>query len=93
MISSAFAFSAHSEKAKAELITWLDGDDYGNGAIWKMRQLLRDPTEVGMWPTMEHKWEVVIYEDEDGKIVGSPQNSGGYVYVCGWLHKHTKEGI
>ena len=38
-----------------------------------------------MWPTMVHKWEVVIYEDEDGKIVGSPQNSGGYVYVCGWL--------
>jgi hypothetical protein len=28
---------------------------------------------------------VVLYEDDEGKIVGNPQGSYGYLYVCAWL--------
>jgi hypothetical protein len=29
--------------------------------------------------------EVVLYEDDEGKIVGNPNRSFGYLYVAGWL--------
>lgn len=31
---------------------------------------------------------VTLYEDETGKIVGSPQGSHGYVYIAAWLKAH-----
>lgn len=77
--------AAHTEEAKNELIDWLN-----NCAIGMMREHLRVPSSVGMTQYMTHEQEVVIYEDGTGKIVGSPQKSGGYIYVCGWLHGHTK---
>lgn len=36
---------------------------------------------------------VTLYEDEVGKVVGSPQGSHGYLYIAAWLHEHnTEEG-
>lgn len=32
---------------------------------------------------------ITLYEDEHGKIVGSPQGSHGYVYTAGWLKEHV----
>lgn len=32
----------------------------------------------------------VLFENEDCKIVGSPQNSGGYFYIAAWLKDHTR---
>jgi hypothetical protein len=86
--------AAHDDEAKAELIRWLNGaDDTGrNGAIAKMLDVLRDTNrryEVGIYPRMKFEQEAVIYEDDEGKIVGSDQASGGHLYVCGWLKEHV----
>jgi hypothetical protein len=83
--------AAHSDEAKQELIAWLDGPNRGDGAISKMRDALREPYSLGLSPMMEFEEEVTIFEDEDGKIIGSAQGSGGYVYVCGWLFEHDDE--
>lgn len=72
--------TSNNDESKEALIVWLN-----NGAIEKMRNNLANPYEIGMRHEMGHDEEVVIYEDEIGKIIGSPQNSSGYVYVCGWL--------
>ena len=74
---------AKGEKAKGLLVHWLDGPNRGDGAIAKMREALAEPYSLGLDPASDE--EVVIYEDERGKIVGSAQRSHGYVYVAGWL--------
>jgi hypothetical protein len=30
----------------------------------------------------------LLYEDERGEVWGSPQQSGGYLYVCAFLKEH-----
>lgn len=75
----------YEDDAKQALVAWLNGNN-GDGAIAKMREALREPYSLGLTPDMDFKEEAVIYEDEHGKIVGSAQQSGGYLYVCGWLH-------
>jgi hypothetical protein len=80
----------HTSEAKDALIAWLNGPGGGDGAIGKMRAILSDTDkrfEIGITSASQEK-EVVIYEDEVGKIVGSPQGSHGYVYVAGWLKEH-----
>jgi len=82
--------AAHDDEAKQALITWLNGaDDTGrNGAIAKMLEVLRDANRryaVGIRPRMQFEEEAVIYEDDEGKIVGSDQASHGHLYVAGWL--------
>lgn len=86
--------ASRDEKSRHDLITWLNGKNH-DGAIAKMRDCLADAgwrAHNGVWPDMKFEQEVVIYEDEQGKIVGSAQGSSGYMYVCGWLKEHTKEG-
>ena len=81
----------HSPEAKDALIAWLNGPGGGDGAIGKMRAKLGDANsrfEIGLTSNAQEE-EVIIYEDEIGKIVGSPQGSHGYVYVCGWLKEHV----
>lgn len=75
--------AARDDEAKEELIHWLN-----NGAIKNMRDvLLKDAAALWLFdPKSEHV--EVIYSDEKGIIKGSPQGSGGYIYVAGWLHKH-----
>lgn len=80
--------AAVDDAAKQALIAWLNG-----GAIAKMREALRAPDAVGITPEMGFDDEAVIYEDEQGKIVGSAQRSGGYVYVAGWLKAGVVEGV
>lgn len=85
---------ATDDTAKAELIRWLNGaDDSGkDGAIARMRRNLADANwraENGVWPDMKFEEDALIYEDDEGKIIGSAQRSGGYLYVCGWLKGHT----
>lgn len=84
--------AAHTDDAKVELMDWLNGTGSGDGAIGKMMAVLRDTNqryEVGIHPRMKFEEEAVIHEDEKGKIVGSDQASGGYLYVCGWLKDHV----
>jgi hypothetical protein len=86
--------AAHNDDAKQALVTWLNGaDDTGrNGAIAKMIAKLRDANwraDNNVWPDMKFETEVIIYEDDEGKIVGSAQASHGNMYVCGWLKEHV----
>lgn len=66
---------AENDEAKAELIEWLNG-----GGIRAALDWLGD-NRYG-FPDGE---EFVVFEDERGKIVGNTNQSGGYVYVAGWL--------
>jgi hypothetical protein len=77
--------AAHNSEAKMALIAWLNGEALGTGAISRMRQALESPYSLGLNPRMKFDEEAVIYEDEQGIIVGSAQGSGGYLYVSGWL--------
>ncbi len=82
--------AAHDDEAKAALIAWLNGPGDGDGAISKMQGRLADTDlrwEIGVGDTRSND-EAVIYEDDEGKIIGSPQSSSGYLYVCGWLKEH-----
>jgi hypothetical protein len=87
---------SHDDDAKQSLIAWLNGPNTGDGAIKKMRAILADTNKrYEISPDLgsgRGDDEAVIYEDDEGKIIGSPQSSGGYLYVCGWLKAHTKEG-
>jgi hypothetical protein len=67
---------AESDEAKSALVAWLNG-----GAIEKALDWL-GKREYRAVPDGE---EFVVYEDEDGKIVGNTNRSFGYVYVAGWL--------
>ena len=79
--------AARSDADKQALVEWLDGTPTGTGAIYQMREALRDPYKLGISPGTRYEIELNLYEDERGKIVGSPQGSHGYVYVAGWLKR------
>jgi hypothetical protein len=77
---------ARTDEAKAELMAWLNGPNSGDGALSKALLALRTPYELNL--NSYSNEEVVIYEDEKGKIIGSAQSSHGYLYVCGWLKEN-----
>jgi hypothetical protein len=79
---------AENDEAKQELISWLNGEPSGTGAIAKAREWLREN-----YRGMRQDWddEHILYEDTDGKIVGSTNASYGYVYVAGWLKPDRHE--
>jgi hypothetical protein len=79
--------AARSDEAKMALIAWLNGPGMGDGAIAKMRTNLTIPSHFGL--SQSSNEEAVIYEDDEGIIVGSPQGSFGYVYVAGWLKEQA----
>ena len=72
---------AENATAKADLIAWLNGSPSGTGALAKMREWLKE----NYWQFGQDDVEHVIYEDDEGIIVGSTQASYGYIYVAGWL--------
>jgi hypothetical protein len=79
---------ADDDDAKHDLIAWLNGEPEGSGAIAKMRDYLAaNYSKYGSQDTLSPFNDIlhVLYEDETGIIVGSPQASCGYVYVSGWL--------
>lgn len=78
--------ASSDDTTKSDLIAWLNGPGGGDGAIRKMQEALKTPYTLGLHPNGDE--EVVIYEDEEGKIIGSAQSSHGYVYVAGWLKRH-----
>jgi hypothetical protein len=78
---------SESDEAKDELVAWLNGPGHGDGALSKALLMLRNPGELGLTSSGDN--EVVIYEDEDGKIIGSAQKSYGYLYCAAWLHAHV----
>ena len=71
---------AENDEAKAKLIAWLNGSPEGTGAILQMRERLLE-----LRYDLRGDKEVVLIDDEHGRIVGNERNSGGYVYVAGWL--------
>lgn len=80
---------AESDEAKAALIAWLNGSPPGTGAIDKAlseieRQYDKYGTGTGAICGSEDK-EHLLYEDDQGKVVGNTNGSCGYVYVAGWL--------
>lgn len=83
---------ARDDDAKQALIDWLNGPNDGDGALAKMRDCLGDAgwrAHNNVWRDMKFEDEAVLYEDDKGKIVGSAQQSSGYMYVCGWLTEHV----
>jgi hypothetical protein len=67
---------AETDEAKRELIAWLNG-----GAIKAALTNLREQR----YDLIYREGEFTVYEDNRGVIVGNTQQSGGYVYVSGWL--------
>lgn len=75
-------------------------DSFGEAADWQALQnwLSKGPLkaalegaadklrEAGLTSSMNG--EVVLYEDKNGKIVGHPKSSCGYLYIAAWLYKH-----
>jgi hypothetical protein len=72
---------AESDEAKQELIAWLNGEPSGQGAISRALKALSEQASELRY----REGEFTVYEDEDGIVVGNTQQSGGYVYVAGWL--------
>jgi hypothetical protein len=70
--------------AKDALVAWLNGPNRGDGAIRAALDRLAHPATNFGWEGNSTD-EAVIYEDDRGIIVGSPQGSYGYVYVAAWL--------
>jgi hypothetical protein len=69
-----------SETQRRELSEWLNGV-----ALSSARDRLRTlASEDTVW-NQGSEMEVTLFEDERGKIIGSPQASHGYVYVAAWL--------
>lgn len=81
--------AAHSAEAKQELIAWLNGPNRGDGALRKTLDALKDPYQF--FTGNNDDTCALIYSDEQGEIIGSPQGSFGYVYIAAWLHKHTEQ--
>jgi hypothetical protein len=82
--------AVRDDDAKQALIAWLNGPNSGDGAIAQMRDCLGAAgwrAANGVYGDSDN--EVVIWEDDKGKIVGSAQSSHGYMYVCGWLKEHV----
>jgi hypothetical protein len=76
---------AENDEAKTELITWLNGETRGEGAIQKALDWLNE--HHYSFPDGE---EFTVFEDERGKIIGNTNKSGGYVYVAGWLKERDE---
>jgi hypothetical protein len=68
-----------SDEQRKPLAEWLNG-----GALKAAREKLREMARNEDWlPSSET--EATLYEDERGRVIGSPQGSHGYVYVAAWL--------
>jgi hypothetical protein len=72
--------------------TGIFGDEADRKALieWLNSGVLRDTRDAarnaGLRP--EEDREVVLYEDDKGKVVANPNGSYGYLYVAGWLKGH-----
>jgi hypothetical protein len=70
---------------KADLLTWLSAGA-GDAARREARALAEERELHAM-----DQHVLTLYEDKDGIVVGSPQGSGGYLYLAAYLFKHVKE--
>lgn len=71
------------QEAADELLAWLN-DGAGNAMRSEARRLA--DTEL----SGSEEREVVLYEDDRGRVVGNPNASYGYFYVAAWLFAHEK---
>lgn len=62
---------------KAKLVAWLNGGGIASALV----NLGKERYDL----IYRDGGEFLIYEDDHGKVVGNTNNSGGYVYVAGWL--------
>ena len=72
---------------RAALLNWLS-----SGAGEAARKYCRDQRigKDGSPIAPPNSTEIItLFEDEQGKIVGSVQGSYGYVYTAAWLKEHT----
>jgi hypothetical protein len=67
------------------LFAWLNG-----GAV-KKAMVEAERLALNFHLRQSDKKEVVLYEDERGRIVANPNGSYGYLYVAAWLFEHEKE--
>lgn len=79
---------ATDDEAKTELIAWLNDVAIHATQVALGNSNWRYTNGVG---SSRDSAEVVIYEDERGKVIGSPQASHGYFYVAGWLKGHVTD--
>jgi hypothetical protein len=65
---------------RSDLVVWLNGGALraAQESAAHMRLGVADPNDDQLH---------VLFEDEQGMVVGSPQGSHGYVYVAAWLKK------
>jgi hypothetical protein len=69
--------------------------EWGNLKVWlntgtpkfRIQQALGTLSEMlaGYQLSTRETKEVVLYEDDQGRIIGNPNSSAGYCYVCAWL--------
>jgi hypothetical protein len=65
------------------LLDWL-----GSGAGDAARAVCREQ-RIGVGANGSSQDVITLFEDAEGKIVGSPQGSHGYVYIAAWLKEHA----
>lgn len=78
---------ATDDESKQALIAWLNGAVRGQGAIKQALEFCREQgmgTGCGVLDGSSNN-SMVVFEDEQGMMVASPQGSYGYVYITGWL--------
>lgn len=68
------------------LMAWLNG-----GAIKAAREALRERLIRGEVHTREAA-AVIVFEDEQGMVVGNTNGSGGYFYAAAWLFNDAPDG-
>lgn len=74
-----------AEADREELSAWLNG-----GALKEARETGTYAGKRGRILTSEGK-EIILYEDNTGRIVGNTNGSCGYLYLVGYLFKHVSD--
>lgn len=63
------------DEDRKRLLDWLNSGAGKAAASWQMSVFLAHDEDR----------QVVLYEDDEGIVIGNPQRSYGYLYVAAWL--------
>lgn len=74
---------AENDGEKKALVAWLNGETRGQGAIKEALDWLK--RYYGREIRGDEPFQHILYEDDQGIVVGNTNASYGYVYVAGWL--------
>lgn len=75
-------------------LLWDRQDAFGNDKVALQEWLNSGPLKSALEDVRskvgrDENRQVVLYEDERGRIVANPNGSYGYLYVCAYLFEHT----